>query len=274
MAGLRRRLASTGNWGRRSGNVQKQLTRAIRSAGLLSCSAQSYHASFDTVGDVELFLPHEVYHYIVKDVGLENVTMPEDQLNAVSGPGPLLKRWALHPDVQVPEECLKDVGIVGIHCDGVPYTTTVRAGCSKSIFVCSLNVFSGQSPAVLRRRQPLFTIQKSRLCGCGCSGHHTIQELFAVIAWSLQHLAKGTVPECRHDGSPWTPHDLVSRLAFYGKLRRAALLQVRGDWDFLKLLFAFVVQVPTNSVGSAMQRSPKARVARGISSRQHRTGRH
>ena len=50
-------------------------------------------------------------------------------------------------------------------------------------------------------------------------------------------LKNGVLPTCRHDGLPWTRFDRKSRMT--DVLPRAALLQIRGDWEFLTQMLRF-----------------------------------
>ena len=88
-------------------------------------------------------------------------------------------------------------------------------------------------------RQPLFVLRKTRLCQCGCQGYDTLQEILEVLSWSLGCLAKGLSPSARHDGSAWTEQDLQDRCQSGIAIPRAALLQVRGDWEWLEQCFRF-----------------------------------
>jgi hypothetical protein len=101
--------------------------------------------------------------------------------------------------------------------------------------VVSVNLISGQSDRMKGRRQPLFVVQKARLCKCGCSGFHSYQELFAVFAWSMKWCAMGMTPPTRHDGSPFRADEV--RVPGGQEIPRACLLQVRGDWEWYEHAF-------------------------------------
>lgn len=83
-------------------------------------------------------------------------------------------------------------------------------------------------------------LSKSRLCSCGCDGYHTLQAILSIVSWSFQKLASGEAPTCRHDGRPWSAKDLKDRLLPRGGgIPRAAMLQVRGDQEFLQSVMRF-----------------------------------
>ena len=71
------------------------------------------------------------------------------------------------------------------------------------------------------------------------TGYCTFDPLFQVFAWSMGCLRNGASPTHRHDGSEFSPRDRKDRLATRCDLPRAALLQVRGDWEWLCQCFRF-----------------------------------
>ena len=62
------------------------------------------------------------------------------------------------------------------------------------------------------------------------------QKVFEVFAWSMGRLCSGVAPSCRHDGSPWSQEDRKHRLASGSRVPKAALIQTRGDWEWIALL--------------------------------------
>jgi hypothetical protein len=129
------------------------------------------------------------------------------------------------------------VGGMGIHYDGVQYTTTMRAGGSRSVQVASMNILTARTERIRSLRVPLFILRKGRFCNCGCGGFCTLQSLFEMVAWSFRVLKSGVAPASRHDGSPFTEHDKALRLAPGTQISPAGLLQVRGDWEALVQFF-------------------------------------
>ena len=55
----------------------------------------------------------------------------------------------------------------------------------------------------------------------------------------MRCLTQGVAPACRHDGSSWSDEDAHVRLPAGIPLPRGALLQVRGDWEWLIQAFRF-----------------------------------
>ena len=75
-----------------------------------------------------------------------------------------------------------------------------------------------------------------------CVRKETFDELLAVFAWDLEHMATGKRATSRHDGTHWKASD-VARAKLAAKEPdlpfRAALCEVRGDWKFYKECFDF-----------------------------------
>jgi hypothetical protein len=229
---LAERLASAGDFGKYTGNIVRDIMKAAHLSGWTINTARPYIVQLPNGGHTRVFLPHEVLAKLVTGPNASDWCLSAAALEAPRGLGPLLRDWAVHEDVQF-TGALTGVSIVGIHCDGVQYTSSMRAGGAKSIIVASMNVISGQSQALRHQRQPLFVLQKSKLCDCGCQGYHTIQAVWDVLAWSFRCLLQGLSPTRRHDGSPFSMADRQGRMSGGLPIPPAALLQVRGDWEWL-----------------------------------------
>jgi hypothetical protein len=227
---LLRDLGKAGNEGRIGGHIVRDIMRAAAKAGLMN-GPQPYTVDLPHgKGTLGMLLPHEIYHDLVLGTRLEDWCLTPAEL-AGDECGRLLRQWAEEPDVQFDGD-LATVAMLGLHCDGVAYTTTNRAGGTKSILVCSINAISPAHEPLRWRRMPLFVLHKSKYCPCGCGGYHTMQELMGVVAWSFQVLLEGRAPGERHNGDPWTSTDRLNRLPAGTAIPHAALLQIRGDWEW------------------------------------------
>jgi hypothetical protein len=71
------------------------------------------------------------------------------------------------------------------------------------------------------------------------AGHCTFDPLMKVFAWSMECLKNGMAPLRRHDDTEFTAQDTRDRMALRTMLPRAALLQARGDWEWLCQCFRF-----------------------------------
>ena len=116
--------------------------------------------------------------------------------------GPLLRQWAEDPSVAEFTPSLSEVLIVGLHADGVQYTSSMRAGGAKAVFVASVNIISGQDLASRGKRHFLSALSKRRLCDCGCRGFHTLQAVGGVFR--LEHAVFGPRSDARLP-SRWQP---------------------------------------------------------------------
>ena len=233
---LASQLASASTQGKHSGNVNRDIIRAARAAGLLSSSAQPYIIELPDHTTLDIFLPHEAYYKMVEVDGLESFCLAETDTSQPELAA-LITEWMGHREVDI-RDPVSTVAALGLHCDGVPYTHSVRPGGSKSVFACSMNVISSASDKTRANRQPIFCLQKERVCKC-CSGFHTLDFIFQVITWSLECLAKGVSPTRRHDDTEFTPVDRKNRIPGGVPLSRAGLMQVRGDWEFFEHAFKF-----------------------------------
>jgi len=241
---IAQRLNRAGGAGRNRQHMYKAVIQAAKSAGLLAGLARPYVVRVPGPGgqhnDLQVYLPHEQLTYAIlgNRAGLDEFCLTAEQLASDSGMGRLLREWGQHPDVDL-DPLPDNVPILGLHCDGVTYTLGKRAGGQRSVVVGSLNVVSGRSKATRGQRHLFFIIGKGKLCDCGCSGFHSFNAIFEVLAWSMRCLKEGLSPNCRHDGSPFTPADMEHRLPPETRLPRAALLQIRGDWEWMTQCFRF-----------------------------------
>ena len=224
-------LAFAGNRGAHTGNCLRDIIRACRRAGLLG-SVQPYY--FEAPGAdgipirLQCFLPHEELHAQVQANGLEPFTLAKGDVSPMFQ---LLQNWVSHRDVSVRHDVHRVIG-VGVHGDGAQYTSSIRAGEGKTMYALSWNVVSGRTQAIKGKRHLFCVIGKNKLCTCGCGGFCTFQAIFEVFSWSMRCLMLGVSPRRRHEGAVWTDADRSNRLPANTELPPAALMQVRGDWEW------------------------------------------
>ena len=234
-----RRMQQAGNQGRHTSNVLRDLLRVSTGLDVVQATPEPYYLEVPGAGgstrQVGVCLPHEQYHMLVQQDGLDAWRLSAADYSAPHGFGPLLQAWGDKPEISLDT---RDFGVLGLHADGVSYTSSSRAGSSKAVLVAAWNVVSAPSLSCRGRRCLFFCLNKALCCDCGCEGFHTWNPLFRVFAWSLGFLKSGVPPTCRHDGLPWTQQDLRSRM-LAAPLARAALLMVRGDWEWLCQCFRF-----------------------------------
>eukprot|EP00959_Pyramimonas_sp_CCMP1952_P270713 5659226-Pyramimonas_sp.AAC.1 len=83
---------------------------------------------------------------------------------------------------------------------------------------------------ITKKRHLLGFLRTSEYCECGCGGHCSVHAMFHVAAWMLEALVNGTVPPCRHDGSPWDPFDELNIPGESLGGFRCMILHLKGDW--------------------------------------------
>ena len=104
----------------------------------------------------------------------------------------------------------------------------------------SLQVFSLNLPGLSGDHRTL-RIPITALSKKSVATDETYEDLLGVVAWSLQYLALGTYPPCRHNDGNWQPGNDTWRRKLAGKRLgvKGALVEVRGDWAFFKEVFLF-----------------------------------
>ena len=235
---LTEKLARSGSSGVYSGNILRDVLSAARSVDLVASVCKPYvFFAGKNKHLVEMFLPHEILaHLSINNGGVEDLVMTEEQFSLSEGLGPLLRKWG--DDVGF-DGNLRECPVIGIHCDGVSYGASLRAGHQSSIISASLNVCSARELAFRHHRHPLFVVHKNHMCDCGCAGYDTYQEIHEVLSWSFSCLKEGLTPTHRHDGSEFTEFDKKNRMLKCFETPRCALLQVRGDWAQVMEAFRF-----------------------------------
>jgi hypothetical protein len=134
-------LVRAGSSGRVRNKMANDVIAAAESAGLMCSKALPYRVRLSTGGYVLLFLPHEFYPAMLNEFGHGQMCFGTEALEADQGLPKLLKDWARHRDVQFGGD-LTTVGVLGMHCDGVQYTSSMRAGGARSVVAGSMNVVS------------------------------------------------------------------------------------------------------------------------------------
>ena len=126
----------------------------------------------------------------------------------------------------------EDYIALGLHCDGVPFGSQVFY--SDSLEVFSINFPCGEK----NMRIPFTSVQKNHLVK-----HETFNAILEVLAWSLKHLALGTFPSQRHDGTEFGPGEKHRQsVGQHCEPAQALLVEIRADWMALKQVFQFPQQ--------------------------------
>jgi hypothetical protein len=218
-------FARAGAGGKFPGNMARDIMRAVRkgvkwpSPYWVSLPIKDRDGTM-SLERVPVLLPHETFNFIVEH------TPAERHRSFFPGPDsflrPLVAEWAA--ELQVDPEM---VCPVGLHGDGVPFAAKMR----DTLEQLSWNFCTNHSGS-----RVLFAgLPKS------CVGEGTVDGLLQVYSWSLRCCALGQFPGSRHDGSAWKQPEDKARAARANEdmKYRAAVLQIRADWDWLKKIYNF-----------------------------------
>ena len=168
---------------------------------------------------ISFLLPHDIMALIIRVSDAEKVYDSEG----------LDPRSAAHLRACETAVGTRLVGL-GLWGDGAPCNWDR----TESIEVFSMNL-PGQSGEFRKLRILLTGISKKQVVSTS-----TLNDMMEIVSWSLQHLALGVYPRDRRDGTPWLPTE-SRRQHCAGKALgvRGALVEVRGDWKFMKECFGF-----------------------------------
>ena len=150
------RLSRVGASGKYKGNVLRDIMSLAEQLGVCASSAKPYYIEIPDGHTLPIFLPHEIMAQFVKTLGgLEQLTLSPQDLGAEEGLGKLVRDWCSAPDVNL-DSGPDSVIACGMHCDGVAYSSSIRAGATKSVNVCSINCISAKSDKLKHNRCPCF----------------------------------------------------------------------------------------------------------------------
>jgi hypothetical protein len=155
------RLVSAGSFGEHRNHLVRDIVRAAEEHGMVCSKASPYEVTLSTGGVALVYLPHEAIPAMIKDTDISRWVLPPGDTGPLAAQ---LQQWGQNPDVAF-EGDLGAVPILGMHCDGVQYTASIRAGGGRSVIVGSFNVISAQNAADLHKRHPFFLLRKRRLLG-------------------------------------------------------------------------------------------------------------
>jgi hypothetical protein len=220
-------LAKAGKSGKLKKNIARDLRRTLRKK---SHWPQFYWAQipiWDAKTETSelkwhpFLLPHEwLLNFFA--FGLTEKSMPNEALH--SGILEHIRQTCLELGID-PEGVIP----LGFHCDGVPFGSRVFTDDSLELF--SMN-FPCEDKGGLR--VPFTALQRRHL-----AKHITYNAVLEVLKWSLNCLAMGVNPQCRHDGSPWRTSDKSRSKKGLQSPIKALLVEIRADWDALKQVFQF-----------------------------------
>ena len=164
---------------------------------------------------VAIHVPHEIVHVLDKQSA-------KAKLMEVQGMDPLTRQ---HHSACEEEAHCKLLGL-GMWADGAP------CNWDRTETVDTMSVsLPGLTGDAKNLRIPMVAISHKHV------GQHTWADINAVIKWSLDILATGHWPTCRHDGAPWRKSDCKRQTG--PSIQRACLAEVRADWDWMAKVYGF-----------------------------------
>ena len=165
------RLKSIGAEGKCPVNSLRDLLRLPEKLDIGDATPDPYIISVKSAGggqrNVGVFLPHEQLNISVLTHGIDAYRVSSESWVSDSSVGALLRDWGDSPGIQIDS---RDVLALGIHADGVSYSTTQRAGSTRSVLAAAWNIISAEMPAHRAHRHLFFALAKQLCCDCGCEG--------------------------------------------------------------------------------------------------------
>jgi hypothetical protein len=162
-------LAGMGAEGKHRSNILRDLLRISKRLGMEEATPEPYCIKVPGPNGMErtvsVILPHEQLELVLRRDGLERYRATESSWNSPFGVGKLLKEWGDRVGVNS-----RDAVALGVHADGVSYTTSNRTGQGRSVAVGSWNIISAPLDKDRGKRYLYFAIGKASMCNCGCEG--------------------------------------------------------------------------------------------------------
>ena len=169
---LLEQLASLGSEGRHTSSILRDLLRLSKRVGMMDTTPEPYFVQVkgpkNSQRSINVVLPHEQVQLVAEKDGADVYRVSDTKWNSDIGVGRLLREWGQR--VGLEPELTRETLVLGLHADGVSYTTSQRVGYNRSVNVASWNVISAHLPKHRGRRHLYFAISKASVCDCGCEG--------------------------------------------------------------------------------------------------------
>ena len=181
------------------GNSQRSLYRAINaecdSPPLYEVHDVPMHNPRNGLDDLKVTIPVLLPHEVVQ-AKIDN----DPSLLTHASESRLPKGLAQHKRDWCAKFALNIAMVLcfGVFTDGVPSQTR------KVVETITWNLLEVGDASL---RYLFACVPKEYCCKCGCSGRHTLDPLFEVLAWSFKMMHVGLHPFRRHDGSPFGASD-------------------------------------------------------------------
>ena len=219
-------FATAGASGKHKHNIPRDLLRKLRKGSAWPALYYARIRVFNLKRQVEekvwlpLLLPHELVYC------LHEHALTRSGLFSQSG---LCNQSKTHLERVAAQLCLAASSIVpvGIWGDGVPCNWDRTQSIE-----CLTMTLPGLEEPNSNLRFPLAVLPKKYMIKAA-----TKDDILSVVAWSLTQLAAGTMPTMRHDEKAWLSTDAWRKKLANKPVPRAALVEIKGDWAFMKDTF-------------------------------------
>ena len=137
-----------------------------------------------------------------------------------------------------------NVALIGLWGDAAPFHNR------DSVFLVLFNVISGSRA----KRFPISCWSKRMSCNCGCSGRHTMDDIWRVCAWFMTAWLSGEHPSYRDDNTLFEDSIYIgdkarARRAKFPLRTKGLGAQLRADWRFHKQAFELTGWTPEGPLG-------------------------
>ena len=121
-----------------------------------------------------------------------------------------------HPIVQAsPDSCVYPIAI---YMDGVQFLE--RDGL---LAVYAYNLVTQVCHLVC-------AVRKSQTCRCSCGGWCSWYVVMSILRWSIDSLARGSMPSSRHNGGDFIASDSTRSAAAGSAILKGCIMHIKGDW--------------------------------------------
>ena len=219
-AGLRGTAADLGhNPSAQSGKFQRHIDTILKTDITLRKQYTLPLPGYDkyALARTELMVPVLPIHEVLWE-DLENIPANvECEFLAEVEMGEWTDSYTHHPAVLAKEEG-ETIWPVALYSDGMPFQK--RDG-ALAWYVYNMCTHTRHLVAVLRR---------SQVCRCGCLGWCSVYCILDWMRWCVTCLKNGSMPQSRHDASPWLPDDKERQIEAGRRRPKMAVVQIKADW--------------------------------------------
>ena len=79
-------------------------------------------------------------------------------------------------------------------------------------------------------RRLVCAVRKSQTCCCSCGGWCSWYVVMSILRWSIDSLARGSMPSSRHNGGDFIASDSTRSAAAGSAILKGCIMHIKGDW--------------------------------------------